>query len=195
MTSTPSATALPSTSKSGAPAKRRRGEGRGEILRTARELFVERGYGNASTKEIAARAGYVENMIFRHFGTKANLFAEAVIEPFRSFFDGFFAELSQRPLDEITGDEIFREDIGRLYDVICENRSVLLAVMTADSFESESLGDAMEGFSFSDAFDELGKMTVVAQEALGLRDCNLDVINRAIFGMVLGVALTGKWTM
>ena len=44
------------------------------IMRVALSLFSEKGYYSTTTKEIARVAGVNELTIFRHFGSKANLF-------------------------------------------------------------------------------------------------------------------------
>ena len=45
-----------------------------QIMRVALSLFSEKGYYSTTTKEIARVAGVNELTIFRHFGSKANLF-------------------------------------------------------------------------------------------------------------------------
>src|SRR5713226_1005867 len=49
------------------------GERRLQILRVAMRLFSQRGFGGATTKEIAMAAGVSEAMVFRHFATKKEL--------------------------------------------------------------------------------------------------------------------------
>lgn len=53
------------------------------ILHEARQAFLEagNGVGGVSAKAIAERCGVNEALIFRHFGTKEDLFIEAVLEP------------------------------------------------------------------------------------------------------------------
>jgi AcrR family transcriptional regulator len=51
------------------------------ILQAAAQVFAEKGYARATTRALAAAAGVNEVTLFRHFGTKQNLFA-AVIEQF-----------------------------------------------------------------------------------------------------------------
>ncbi len=48
------------------------------ILEAALKLLSERGYKGATTREIAAAAGVAEITLFRRFGSKAALLAEAV---------------------------------------------------------------------------------------------------------------------
>ncbi|MEU2184887.1 TetR family transcriptional regulator [Streptomyces thermolilacinus] len=48
------------------------------MLAAASELFAERGYERATVRDIAARAGVNQALLFRHFGSKRALFGEAV---------------------------------------------------------------------------------------------------------------------
>src|SRR4051812_27460526 len=59
-------------------------EVRSLLLDAAREVFGERGFEAATTLEIAKRAGVAHALLFRHFGTKAELFEQAVFSPFEA---------------------------------------------------------------------------------------------------------------
>ena len=52
------------------------------LLRAARDEFLTKGYGGATTKAIAARAEVSETVIFNQFGDKAGLFSAAFVSPF-----------------------------------------------------------------------------------------------------------------
>ena len=82
------------------PARSRRTghEVRSRLLTAAREVFAERGYAGASTKEIARRAEVTEVLLFRHFGSKAGLFDEAVLDTFEGFVDGWASRWVRRGL-------------------------------------------------------------------------------------------------
>jgi AcrR family transcriptional regulator len=56
-------------------------ETRQRILEAAARVFAEQGYARATTRSLAAAAGVNEVTLFRHFGSKQNLFA-AVTEQF-----------------------------------------------------------------------------------------------------------------
>src|SRR5689334_25430768 len=71
--------------------RRRRGEERRLLLDAARELFARRDYRATTTREIAEAAGVSEYLLFRHFGSKAGLFREALVAPFTIFLDEFRA--------------------------------------------------------------------------------------------------------
>jgi AcrR family transcriptional regulator len=64
-------------------------EKQSRILRSAIEVFAEKGYSGAATSEIAQRAGVAEGTIFRHYRTKKELlfsivapFVARLMEPF-----------------------------------------------------------------------------------------------------------------
>ena len=70
--------------------KRRRGrpragesDARDRILAAAIEEFAESGYDGATMRAIAARAGVDSALVHHHFGTKADLFGEAIGAPMR----------------------------------------------------------------------------------------------------------------
>jgi AcrR family transcriptional regulator len=51
-------------------------ERRIQLLRIAKELFSEHGFENTTAKEIAETAGVTEAIVFRHFGSKQELYAK-----------------------------------------------------------------------------------------------------------------------
>lgn len=74
-------------------APKRRGRPRGgsdsreRILAAAVDEFGERGYEGATIRSIAARAGVDSALVHHYFGTKADLFADAVGVPMRPDVD------------------------------------------------------------------------------------------------------------
>jgi AcrR family transcriptional regulator len=54
---------------------------RGSILEAARSAFVTSGFAGTRTRDIAARAGVNEALLFRHFANKEAIFEEAVVVP------------------------------------------------------------------------------------------------------------------
>ena len=73
--------------------RRTTAEVRAAITEAALTLFAERGYGGTSTRDITTRAGVAEPLLFRHFGSKSNLFEQAVIEQNREAASGKKADL------------------------------------------------------------------------------------------------------
>src|SRR5258705_1090865 len=86
------------------------------LTESATLMFAARGYAGTTTKAIASHAGVAESVLFRHFGTKANLFTEAAVRPFVDAVE----ELRQSwrgQLDAGWDDEAtLRAFLGGLYD-------------------------------------------------------------------------------
>jgi AcrR family transcriptional regulator len=95
-------------------------ETRQRILGAAARVFAEAGYARSTTRALAAAAGVNEVTLFRHFGSKKNLFA-AVIEQ----FGGPAVMISLRA--QLTGN--YRQDlliIGRqLLQLLLERKDAL----------------------------------------------------------------------
>lgn len=53
---------------------------RAQIIESARDVFAEKGFAAARTREIAAQAGINEAMLYRHFPSKEELFEASVLE-------------------------------------------------------------------------------------------------------------------
>lgn len=81
------------------PVQVRSQETRLRILDSARKVFAECGFAGANVREIAQNAGTTHAMIRYHFGTKDELWREAVKGMFESFRQ-FLAKAQQRADDE-----------------------------------------------------------------------------------------------
>lgn len=101
------------------------------VLAAAHALFAEKGYHGTKTKEIAQRAGVGESVVFRNFGSKAELFEASILKPFNDFLDGWAASWSIEPLAEADPEEITRSFVVGFYGVVSEHRELLLTLMTA----------------------------------------------------------------
>jgi len=97
------------------------------LLSAAGELFAEKGFAATSTKEIAERASVTEPMLFRHFGSKAGLFEEAVLAPFNDFISRFTDDWANRPHGVLGPVQEARDFYRGLYRVLAENRRLIRA--------------------------------------------------------------------
>ena len=121
------------------------------LMDAALQVFVQRGFARATTREIAATAGVAEGTIYRHFADKHALFREV----FFSVIGGMGEEL--RRLPERAGSGTVRGTLEYLFGLLGalqERTAPLLASMSADpelagSFAAHVPGDALEGFELS----------------------------------------------
>ena len=101
------------------PATRRpRGAPRGLLLDAARALFARQDYRSTTTREIAQAAGVTEHLLFRHFGSKAALFREALVLPFTSFVDEFGHTWQSVVPEETDEQERTRLVVGQLTSLV-----------------------------------------------------------------------------
>ena len=108
------------------------------ILDAARQCFADAGFAGTSTRQIAAKADVVEPLIYKHFGSKQGLFDEAVVEPFRRAVDEFIGDWNPEAAAAHTGEEMARDYIERLYDLL-ENHAELLIALMRDRREEKPL--------------------------------------------------------
>ncbi|WP_109519433.1 TetR/AcrR family transcriptional regulator [Mycolicibacter heraklionensis] len=122
--------------------RRSRGEPRRLLLDAARDLFARQDYRSTTTREIAQVAGVTEPLLFRHFGSKATLFREALVTPFTSFVDEFCRTWQSLDPEQTGEEELARHFVGRLYDVFVRHQGLLVTLMAADSLTEEEAAQA-----------------------------------------------------
>ena len=166
--------------------RRRTDEVRGLILDAARAVFAERGYAGASTRLIAERAGVSTPLIFNNFGTKAALFAEAVIQPFDARITEFLSQNETMPPGREARNAHF---VHALYPFLRDNADLLHALVksTGDT-ESERLHALDNYFAASAA-----RMRSEFQKAGWAFDIPPDLMVRYAFGMLAGAVMFDQW--
>ena len=102
------------------------------ILVAARELFQVKGYVATTTKEIAARAGVAEALLFTNFGSKAQLFEAAITGPFDTFVDDYIHGW-QKTVGDASALERLEGFIRGLMDLTERNRGLLLDAISPRS--------------------------------------------------------------
>ncbi len=170
-----------------------RGEARRLLLESARALFAEHGYAGTSTREIARAASVTEPMIFRHFGSKAKLFEEAVLAPFNTFVSEYIADWAARPRDMKSPYAEAYEFYRGVYDVLSANRRLIHEMigaravggpLSAETASAPRLGALLEQFE-----------AIIEREidVRGFRPFDPAIMTRLIFGLVFSIALFGDW--
>ncbi|MGF7150140.1 AcrR family transcriptional regulator [Sphingomonas zeicaulis] len=166
--------------------RRTTAEIRALILEAARALFAERGYAGATTRLIATRAEVAEPLIFNNFGSKAALFAEAVIEPFNTRFSEFLAASDTLPPDREQRNAHF---VKTLYPFLRDHADLLLAlVKSSGEMEPASL------HGLDDYFARAVSRMRSQYEAAGWQfDIQPELIVRYAFGLLGGAVLFRDW--
>jgi AcrR family transcriptional regulator len=168
---------------------RRRGQARQATIDAARALFAERGYQGVSVRDIAGAAEVSEALIFRNFGTKEQLFEEAVAEPYRHFLADFQRRWEQ--LEQPQGNaEMIEQFVVELYDFVREHRDLLFALVVASRFGALS-AEASDAIAehLSTQVRNLAGMTTREAQWRGLEHVDHELAASCTIAMVLAIVL------
>ncbi|MBE1552111.1 AcrR family transcriptional regulator [Mycobacterium sp. OAS707] len=122
----------------------RRGSAPGLLEEAAREVFAERGY-DATTREIASRAGVSHDLIFRYFESKEKLFFDAVATPLLDAVGGLHQQWLDDPaLTTMDHDRLVRRFVTGFYGFMSENQPIARAMVHL--FVSSSTEGALQRF-------------------------------------------------
>jgi TetR/AcrR family transcriptional repressor of mexJK operon len=100
------------------------------ILKGAKAVFLKHGFGDASMDEVAATAGVSKMTVYRHFGSKEDLFAGVITESCQQLITGEIEEIFALPAQDALRayarkmtDIFFARDTAELHRiVIAESR-------------------------------------------------------------------------
>jgi AcrR family transcriptional regulator len=166
--------------------RRPRGEARRLLLDAARDLFGRQDYRATTTREIAEAAGVTEYLLFRHFGSKAGLFREALVLPFTDFVDDFGRTWQAVVPEETDEDELSRQFVGQLYDVLVDHKGLLLTLVASDGLSEEEI----ESAGIADirrALTLLGQISTEGMRLRGLRSGQPDLPAHSTVAMIVGM--------
>jgi AcrR family transcriptional regulator len=172
--------------------RRAPGEGRRLLLEAAKELFGESGYARTTTRMISERAGVAEALLFRNFGSKAALFTEVTLGPFRQFIDDWKSRHADDGLAD-SPEQLLSELVGAFYDLFRDNSRLMITYIATSVFDPDVVG-LEKAPLFMETIDTLArwsKRDLIEAHAFGPVD--ILVANRAYVGMLLSMALFEDW--
>jgi AcrR family transcriptional regulator len=178
------------TDSAGSRTRRSSAEVRSLVVRAARELFEERGYEQVSTRDIAARAGVTQALVFRHFATKADLFVDVAYLPFSEFLGEYMDGWATRGQDRDTSARDTEVFVGGLYRILLKNRKLLVTLNSESVAESPHVPTHMATL----LQDLLGRLeAAVGREATerGTETIDPRYAVRFAFALVYGTVLLG----
>ena len=178
--------------------RRPAGEVRRLLLDAAKRLFADHGYAGTTTRAIAREAGVVDSQLHRYFSSKAQLFEEALFEPFAADIENMLVELESRPRQGRSLEEECRFFVTGLYNVFSENRKLVLALISAAVYESEFRYANLEHHEtpVGHLLDRLEKLTDEEIRARGLVPLGDPAATvRVTLGMTVTGSILGHWVM
>jgi AcrR family transcriptional regulator len=173
--------------------RRTRGEPRRLLLKAAAAAFNEKGYVGTSTREIAERAEVSETLMFRYFGSKAELFRVSMVAPFVEFVDGFVASRSGQNLGSGDTEEIAQEFIGQLYDIFSSHRALAAMLLAADVHTESELAATGVLDDVRSRIEMLVQLGEAEMKARGQIVRNPALTTRTTIALIAGMATFGSW--
>jgi AcrR family transcriptional regulator len=165
-------------------------EVREAFLRAAEATFAERGFSGTTSRELAKVAGVSESVLYRHFGSKSGLFAEAVLAPFLGFMETFTATSTRHMQQPLDTEFMMRLFVSDLVEHLSAHRGVLRAFLAAsDQLDEEVIERFHSGFEA--VVSQLATVIGAEQEMRGRTKtplgASMDI--RAAFGMILSLVV------
>lgn len=166
------------------------------ILRAAGRLFSAKGYHGTTTREIADEAGVRESMIFRNFGSKAELFETVVVAPFTDFVNTWSSTWGNKKATSSDAETITRAFVKGFYTVIAEHRDLLQTLLAARfkggdpalaEIADRVIGDLAQGLTMvRDVMHDVGAV-------IDLRDADTPLTVAIAAGSILSLILLDDW--
>jgi len=161
---------------------------RSQLIETALNVFAQKGFNGATTKEIAALAGVTEAIIFRHFPTKQALY-QAVLES-RVGCPGLQKWLAeaQSAMDRNDDVRLFRAIAAAVIESYSEDPRMERVMLFAALEGNEQALEHHRNFSLP-IFELLRDYVVRRQREGALAEYDAGAILSAIAGMAKGHAI------
>jgi AcrR family transcriptional regulator len=159
------------------------------ILTAAQDLFATKGYRGTSTREISDQAGVAEVLLFRNFGSKADLYSTAVVLPLIEFFEVWLTS-NTWDWNEADTETRLREFLTQVYWIGRQHRGLIVSYLAMSVFEPDFLSGLEHSRELETLIDQLAEKSGQHQMLLGLPPRqNVRIGTRASIGMVLSMAL------
>lgn len=131
------------------------------ILEAAEKLFLEQGFKETTTAQIAKAAGCNSALVHYYYRTKENLFAKIFSSKVGEYTQNLFAELDEKDSLE----DLIRYAIETHWNFMTKNASLTLFIM------KEILSQSDRTIFFIERHEEMRKQTVQKMDQLREREC------------------------
>ncbi|GAA5146390.1 hypothetical protein GCM10023321_05770 [Pseudonocardia eucalypti] len=170
--------------------RRAPGEVRELLLESAKQMFSRHGYDYSSTKRIAERAGVAEALLFRHFGSKAQLFREAIVEPMVTTLQAYADQWSgyDRPHQV---ESPVHDFVKTFFGTLSDRRGSALALTAVSNYSTDIVTDA--GAPLANVLTAIEKIVVQEAAQFGYSGLNPPITGRVGVGSVLAAAVFRSW--
>ncbi|MFE3000831.1 TetR/AcrR family transcriptional regulator [Nocardia sp. NPDC059246] len=166
------------------------------VLQAADRLFSEQGYHGTKTRQIAEEAGVGESVLFRNFGSKAELFEAAILTPFTDFVGGWAKAWDVSATSASDPTEIVRSFVKGFYNLVVEHRELFQTLLAARIQGGDpALADVAARVSdkLADSVRGLQDVLLAHGAARRFRDVDAPVTVAFSVGSVMSLVLLDGW--
>jgi AcrR family transcriptional regulator len=158
------------------------------ILDAARAEFGANGYAATTNRDVARRAGVALSVLYRHFESKADLFSEAVLDPFVLGFEQLGNDWLRQLGEPLADEDLMRVFVRDIHDNLAANQHALDQML----YGRAELPDAMVErirVAFDKLITQLRLMTELETRRRGwMSPLGMDMSVRVLMGMLLGMS-------
>ena len=158
--------------RSGSPARKR-------ILDAALEVFSERGFAGATTRDISAKADVNEVTLFRHFDSKKGLYAAVISERSPIAEVGRNIEFDT----DLPVDELLRANAASVLSVLRANRRQFMLIM-GDAWRPQKSRNMMSRLAVERGITIVAGLMEALMDVGKMRRGDPEVAARAMVGMI-----------
>lgn len=161
------------------------------IIQAASEEFEHNGYAGTKTAVIAEKAGVAEWLIFNYFGTKAQLFQDAIFKPLNQQFLDFSTQHLTNPNDKETMMQQSRQYIIELQKFIESHSKMFMSLAVAQTYERDNIESKKQIEGLEDYFSKAADLAKTRRSSISGHDPKL--MARMSFAATFGAVLFKDW--
>jgi AcrR family transcriptional regulator len=165
------------------------------LLRSAQQVFAAKGYAAASIEDIARTAGVSKSLVFRHFGSKAGLFASGVVEPLLGFLDEFSADWASPAWRTSDFDTVTTRFVSELYDRMSELRPMLIAMLSVALHDPPAPQFGEFRSRLTEVLDRIATEHEKGRQRFGLVGLDSPLTARITFGLIFAMSAFDSWLL
>jgi AcrR family transcriptional regulator len=171
---------------------RRPDEVRSLLVEGARKVFGSKGFEAATTLDIARTAGVAHGLLFRHFGTKAELFERAVFEPFEAGIGRVLARWQTYGHTAHSPAVSSTDFVDLAWQFMQDNAEVITALACSPDYAARVHGEGGDS-SLSQLIDTLAEALETEVKVHGWGGIDVPIAMRVAFCAVLGMTVFDRW--
>lgn len=159
---------------------------RAQIIGAAREVFTELGVGGTRVREIAARAGITEPLLYRYFHSKQEIVQLAVLDP----LDGLLETVTRETHELAARSDIARPEVLRHFHELFLRHVLRMApLISAVLFSEPATGSRFYQEVLHPRVREVVAQVIVEVSGWPTDSLDLDLATDALLGVYFSIAL------